>query len=116
MAARALGRSTSSVSRRTAPRTAPAALPASSTLYQPPASSAPRSCAYSGICAWNALPTKNDVTPAERDHHHDPPLGAHLAQQAEGIREPEAGGARRGLAAPAWPVYGTRSRKSVNGR
>ncbi len=42
---------------------APTALAASSTLYQPPASSVPRWCAYSGICAWKALPTRNDVVP-----------------------------------------------------
>ncbi len=42
---------------------APPAFAASRTLYQRPASSEPRSCAYSGIWAWNALPTKNDVMP-----------------------------------------------------
>jgi hypothetical protein len=62
-AARALGCTAFTLSSSTAPRMAPAALAASSTLYQTPASSEPRSCAYSGIWAWKALPTKNDVAP-----------------------------------------------------
>src|SRR2546430_7111518 len=59
---------TATVSRITAPITAPAALALNSTVYQTSASSEPCWCAYSGIWAWNAVPTKNDVAPRSEEH------------------------------------------------
>jgi hypothetical protein len=64
MAVNTLGLEKLALSRSRTPITAPAASAASNAVYLVPVWSAPRKLAYAGICAWNALPTRNDVAPA----------------------------------------------------
>ena len=110
MAARAPPWSMGTPSSKSAPITAPAALAPNSTLYQTSASSEPCWWANSGICAWNAVPTKSDVAPASTI--------IRMIRGSERISETTrkvSAKLKRGIGrvsprSLAWPVYGMRKR------
>ena len=81
-------------------------------LYRAPVSSVPRRLAYSGICAWNALPTKNDEAPASTI------IVMIRGSRRALVNAPAIPAKPNDLALPgpsAWPVYGARPTKMLNG-